>query len=602
MKKILQSWLFQQCQFLSGSIRAVLLTVPPDEGLPEQTLFWPAHQHDHSVLLQDAEAALNNDQALVITRNTECEKNSDPVDTLTCPLHLKTRLLGAVAIEMTHRSQPMQQEAARQVQAGAKWLNIMIQLKNSAVKQLKTIAQQKSSAAKQQLVNLVDLVAVGLEHDQFRIAATEVANELAERFSCRQVSLGFLRFNRVRVEALSRSFRIERQSNQLQAIRDAMAEALDQRTTVVCPEGTYNAMQATRFHSQLAKENHGTAICTVPLIKNGKPVGAMLLERDAEKPFTAETVEQCEQISLLLGPVLETRRRDERPLPIKVLDSMRSGFTQLFGLSHLPLKIGLAFSVVLLIWLSQVSANFSISSDSVLEAQICRTVVAPQAGYIAAAHVRAGDWVREGDLLATLDDQDLRHEQRKWQSERAQLFKEYRKALAESDRAEVAILRAKQAQAQAQLKLVEQQLARAKLVAPFTGLVVKGDLNQSLGAPVKRGEVLYEVAPTNEYRVVLKVDDRDIGLVSLGQRGELKLSGIPDKSIDITIDRLTPVSATEEGRNYFRVEAVMSSHSDLMRPGMEGITKIEIGREKLLWIWTRRLVNWLRLFFWNRLA
>ena len=144
-------------------------------------------------------------------------------------------------------------------------------------------------------------------------------------------------------------------------------------------------------------------------------------------------------------------------------------------------------------------------------------------------------------------------------------------------------------------------MARATLVAPFSGLIVKGDLSQALGSPVTRGEVLYEVAPTDEYRVVLKVDDRDIGLVSLGQRGQLKLSGIPDQTIAITIDRLMPVSTTEEGRNYFRVEAVMDSHSDLMRPGMQGVAKIEIGREKLLWIWSRRLVDWLRLFIWNRM-
>jgi len=183
----------------------------------------------------------------------------------------------------------------------------------------------------------------------------------------------------------------------------------------------------------------------------------------------------------------------------------------------------------------------------------------------------------------------------------AQLLKEYRKAQAGSDRAEIAILKAKRAQAEAQLKLVEHQLARAKLIAPFSGMVVKGDLTQVLGSPVQRGEILYEVAPTSGYRVVMKVDDRDIGLVSLGQPGQLKLSGIPDRSVNITIDRLTPVSSTAEGRNYFRVEAVMDRHSDLMRPGMEGIAKIEIGREKLLWIWTRRLVDWLRLFAWNRL-
>jgi multidrug resistance efflux pump len=278
---------------------------------------------------------------------------------------------------------------------------------------------------------------------------------------------------------------------------------------------------------------------------------------------------------------------------------LQSGCVKLFGPRHLPLKVGAALCAMVLIWLSLATAPFRISSDSVLEAEIRRSVVAPQEGYIAAAHVRAGDLVQEGDLLATLDDQELRLEQRKFQSQRVQLLKEYRKALAGYDRAEVAILKAKRAQTEAQLSLVNQQLVRTTLFAPFSGLVVKGDLSQALGSPVTRGEVLYEVAPTDEYRLVMKVDDQDIGLVKLGQRGQLKLSGIPDLSIGVTIDHLTPVSTSENGRNYFRVEAVMDSHSDLMRPGMEGITKIEIGQEKLLWILTRRPINWLRIFAWN---
>ena len=587
MEKVLQTWLSHQCQMLPGSIQAVLLTGPSDEGPYDQALFWPDDRRDHSVLSGVAQAALRKRQAVVKTRSNEVEKTGEPLDALACPLFLSGRLFGVVAIEMTNRSQPMQQATVQQVQAGAKWLETMIQL--------------QGSTAKDQLVNLVELVAAGLEHEQFRVAATEVTNELAERFSCQRVSLGFLRYHRVRVEALSHSSRIDQHSNMVRAIRDAMGESLDQATIVVYPEESDDTLLVTRFHARLANVQHGAAICTLPLIKNGKPIGALLLERDADRPFTMETMMQCEQIGLLLGPVLETRRRDERPLPSKILESLQSGCVKLFGPRHLPLKVGVALGAVLLIWLSLASATFRISSDSVLEAEICRSVVAPQQGYIAAAHVRAGDLVREGDLLATLDDQELRLEQRKWQSQRSQLLKEHRKALAGLDRAEVAILNAKRAQAEAQLSLVEQQLARATLVAPFSGLIVKGDLSQALGSPVTRGEVLYEVAPTDEYRVVLKIDDRDIGLVSLGQQGQLKLSGIPDKSINITIDRLTPVSASEEGRNYFRVEAIMESHSDLMRPGMEGIAKIEIGREKLLWIWTRRLVDWLRLFVWNRM-
>jgi RND family efflux transporter MFP subunit len=587
MKKVLQTWLFHQCRMLSGSIHAVLLTGPPDEGPYNRALYWPDKQRDHSVLSRAAQEALRNKQAVIETGKNKVEKTGEPLDVLACPLFLNDRLFGVVAIEITSRSQPMQQATVKQVQVGAKWLETMIHL--------------HGSTAKEQLVNLVDLVAAGLEHEQFRVAATEVTNELAERFSCQRVSLGFLRYNRVRVEALSHSSRIDQHSNMVRAIRDAMSESLDQGATVVYPVVSDDTVLVTRFHAQLAKAQQGAAICTLPLIKNGKALGALLLERAADKPFTAETVEQCEQIGLLLGPVLETRRRDERPLPSKILESLRCWCAKLFGQRHLPLKVGVALSAVLLIWLSLASATFRISSDSVLEAEICRSVVAPQQGYIATAHVRAGDLVREGDVLATLDDQELRLEQRKWQSQLAQLLKEYRKALAGYDRAEVAILNAKRAQAAAQLRLVEHQLARVTLVAPFSGLIVKGDLSQALGSPVTRGEVLFEVAPTDEYRVVLKVDDRDIGLVSLEQRGQLKLSGIPDQSIAITIDQLMPVSANEGGHNYFRVEAVMDNHSDLMRPGMQGISKIEIGRKKLLWIWTRPLVDWLRLFVWNRL-
>ncbi len=587
MEKVLQTWLFHQCRMLSGSIHAVLLTGPPDEGPYNRALYWPDKQRDHSVLSRAAQEALRNKQAVIETGKNKVEKTGEPLDVLACPLFLNDRLFGVVAIEITSRSQPMQQATVQQVQVGAKWLETMIHL--------------HGSTAKEQLVNLVDLVAAGLEHEQFRVAATEVTNELAERFSCQRVSLGFLRYNRVRVEALSHSSRIDQHSNMVRAIRDAMSESLDQGATVVYPVVSDDTVLVTRFHAQLAKAQQGAAICTLPLIKNGKALGALLLERAADKPFTAETVEQCEQIGLLLGPVLETRRRDERPLPSKILESLRCWCAKLFGQRHLPLKVGVALSAVLLIWLSLASATFRISSDSVLEAEICRSVVAPQQGYIATAHVRAGDLVREGDVLATLDDQELRLEQRKWQSQLAQLLKEYRKALAGYDRAEVAILNAKRAQAAAQLRLVEHQLARVTLVAPFSGLIVKGDLSQALGSPVTRGEVLFEVAPTDEYRVVLKVDDRDIGLVSLEQRGQLKLSGIPDKSIAITIDQLMPVSANEGGHNYFRVEAVMDNHSDLMRPGMQGISKIEIGRKKLLWIWTRPLVDWLRLFVWNRL-
>jgi RND family efflux transporter MFP subunit len=584
MNKVFKPWFTQQCQALPGSRRAVLLTGPPDQGPYDHPLFWPEEQVEHSSLNRVIQASLSTKQSVVKTRNNAVEDTGEPLDAIACPVFFKEQLLGVFAIEMTNRSQLMQQTAVQQVQSGIKWLETMILM--------------NTSSAKEQLITLLDLLAAGLEHENFQVALTQVTTELAERFSCNQVSIGFLRYGRLHVEALSHSKHIDHQSNLVCTIRDAMTESVDQGISVAYPLDA-DATQITHFHKKLAELQKGTSICTVPLIKSKRIIGALLLERPLEKPFTKETIEQCEQIGLLLGPVLETRRRDERSLIFKIIDSFRTWLGKLFGPNHLPLKTATVLSVALILWLSLATGQLFISTDSALEASICRVVVAPQDGYIAVSHARAGDLVKEGDMLATLDDKDLRQEQRKWLSQRDQLMKEYRKALAGRDRAEVAIINAKRLQAEAQLRLVEQQLARTTLTAPFSGLVVKGDLSQSLGSPVERGEVLFEVAPTDEYRVILKVDDRDIGLISNGQQGKLRLSSIPDQLIEVQVDRITPVSSIEEGRNYFRVEAVLPKHSDLLRPGMEGVTRIEVGQEKLLWIWTRRLVEWLRLFTWN---
>jgi RND family efflux transporter MFP subunit len=586
-EKVLYAWLCNLCAMVAGSTRAVVMTGQPGLGPYNCALYWPDDESDAGALTRVAQFALHKKKAVVKLCNNIVDTTGEPLDALACPLYLKGKLIGAVAMELTHRSQQTLRATAHHLQAGARWLETLLQLSDST--------------AKQQLVQLVQLVATGLDHRQFKVAATQVANELADRLSCRRVCLGFKHANQIRVEALSHCTQIDPQSNLVRAIQDAMDEALDQGAVVVYPQETSTPTQATQFQSQLAKIDHGAAICTLPLVKNGKAVGALLLERDADKPFQADTVAQCEQIALLLGPVLETRRRDERSLAVKILESLRDGCARLVGPGYLSLKVAVGLTALLMLWLSLATGTFRVPCDAVLEAGVSTVIAAPQEGFIAEAYVRAGDLVRKGDRLASLDDHDLKLELLKWQSQLAQTQKEYRQAMARFDRAEIAILKAKKDQAEAQLNLVQLQKERAILLAPFDGMVIKGDLSQSLGSPVTQGQVLYELAPTGKYRIVLKVDERDIGLIAAGQKGQLKLSGIPDLTVTALIGRLTPVSVVEGGRNFFRAEAIMDHPSDLMRPGMEGVTKIEIGQHKLIWIWTRRIVNWLRLFFWKRL-
>ena len=218
---------------------------------------------------------------------------------------------------------------------------------------------------------------------------------------------------------------------------------------------------------------------------------------------------------------------------------------------------------------------------------------------VAETRVRAGDEVALGELLFRIDDRDLRLEYLKWSSQKEQIDRKLRDALAQHERSEVNILRAQLDQAKAQLSIVGEQIERTRVTAPFDGIIVAGDLSDRLGAPVERGQILFEVAPLNAYRVALQISESSISQIQVGQIGQLVLASKSNLSLPIRVDAITPVSTAADGKNSFRVDARLVETPDFLRPGMQGAARIEVEPRRLLWIWTHDLVDWLRLWVWS---
>jgi RND family efflux transporter MFP subunit len=253
----------------------------------------------------------------------------------------------------------------------------------------------------------------------------------------------------------------------------------------------------------------------------------------------------------------------------------------------------------LVVFFSLFTVDYRVSAPTSIEGEVQRAVAAPFNGYIKEAPVRPGDVVKEGDLLCLLDDRDLRLERLKWVIEKEQLTNQYHEAMAKRERAQIRITRAKIDQAEAQLALIEEQLGRTRVTAPFEGVIMSGDLSQSLGSPVERGQELFRVAPLDAYRVIVEVDERDINHIRVGQKSELVLPSMPGEGFPFVVEKITPVSLAKEGRNYFRVEAKMEKSSERLRPGMEGVGKVTVDRRKLIWVWTHTAVDWVRLQIWR---
>ena len=139
----------------------------------------------------------------------------------------------------------------------------------------------------------------------------------------------------------------------------------------------------------------------------------------------------------------------------------------------------------------------------------------------------------------------------------------------------------------------------AEVKAPFAGIVVEGDLEELLGAPVKKGDVLFKVALLEKMYAELKIDERDVHEVVEEASGEISFVSRPNLEFPIVVERVDPVAVTEEEGNVFLVRGVFSGEiAQWWRPGMSGVAKINVGKRNILWILTHRTIDFLRILLW----
>jgi multidrug efflux pump subunit AcrA (membrane-fusion protein) len=553
--------------------------------------FWPEGRRPRQHLAEAAERALQQRRAVVapVGPSVEGDLGARLRYDIAQPVESNGELYGVIALDVSPHSERDVQTVIRQLQWGAAWLEVG-RLRNDAA---------QAAVVRDRFKTVLDLLALTFGHERFTAAAVAFVTAVATRIGADRVTLGFLRGGRARVVAVSHTARFGRNSNVVRGIEQAMDEAIDQRALVVWPQPPDWRPQVARAHAEFSRQQGVAAICTAPLIEGERVLGALTVERPADQPFDAVAFDLIEVLAALAGPVLDRARRDDRWIGAKILDACRDSLGRLLGPRHVGLKVSVAVAAAVLIFVSVASGTFRVAANAVLEPVVRQALVAPFPGYIAEAPARAGDVLKPGAVLAALDDRELRLSRLKWLSQREQLTRQYQQAMAIRNAAAVVIFSAQIEQARAEIALLDYQLARTTITAPFPGIVVMGDLSQSLAAPVERGQVLFEIAPLDSYRVVLQVDEHDIAYVRVGQRGTLVLTGTPSESLPFAVEKITPVSTAREGHNYFRVEAKLDQHLDKLRPGMEGLGKVAIDQRLFIWIWTRQIVDWVRLQLWT---
>jgi biotin carboxyl carrier protein len=367
-----------------------------------------------------------------------------------------------------------------------------------------------------------------------------------------------------------------------------MAEALDHGLAACWPPvqpASAAGVDVLHFELQQLQRCVGGAIAVLPLGRPAGSVAAVCLERAADQPYSAAEMLRLDATLQLVGPALDWMQRAGRPWHRRALDALHAAYQRLREpeqrLRRRWVMVGAAAlaAVVLLPWTHEVGGRAE------LEGALQRVLATPVDGFVKTAHVRPGDRVAAGAPLLDLLEDDLNLERERWASQRAQHENACAAAMARTDRVGAATAMARVAEAQSQLALVDQHLGRSRLVAPFGGVVIAGDLSQSIGAPVRQGDTLITLASAEGYRVIVEVDEVDIARVQIGQSGRLSLGALPWRGEDIVVERIAPMARAVEGRNVFEFEARLQSPGRALRPGLLGRANLVVGHRPPLWAW-----------------
>ena len=418
---------------------------------------------------------------------------------------------------------------------------------------------------------------------------------VARHYQFDRVSLGWVRNKGVVVQAISQTVVARLATEAMAPCAAAMHEALDQEATVLWPTIPDSRPLIVFAHGQLARQTGAQALCTVLLATGGQCIALLTCERD-HGPIDQPLVDELQHLAAFVAPMLLLGHRAAHPMAdagerlkrlLPVGGSRR-------GLAAAAVAAGLAALVAL----AGIEVDSRVSAPARVEGAVQRVLTAPADGFLLRVAVRPGDTVKADQILVELDDRDLSIERLRWATDSEQEGRQATEALAREDRVQFAAHAAKAEQARAQLALVDAQLSRFKVSAPFDGIVLQGDLTRSLGAPVRSGDTLITVAPAGEYRVILEVDEYDIGRLAGGESGLVSLAASSGAQVPVRVTRVSPTSIVRDGRNVFEVEAQPLASDAALRPGFQGMGRIQAGQRSLWRIVAERPWLWLRQQLW----
>lgn len=221
-------------------------------------------------------------------------------------------------------------------------------------------------------------------------------------------------------------------------------------------------------------------------------------------------------------------------------------------------------------------------------------------GVVDRFYIQPNEQVSKDQLLLSLEEETLNNKLTVTRKTLGVAEAEYRKTAQQAmydmdSKAQVNILKSRTEQQQAEVRSMEDWLARINIKAPHAGIAIFSDVNDWIGKPVTIGE-----------RILMIADPGDVELeIQLPIADAIQLEAGAEVQFFLNIDPITPVSASLYFSAYqaevtpdevlaYRLKARFASANVLPRIGLKGTAKVFGSRVPFVYYLLRRPMATLR--------
>jgi RND family efflux transporter MFP subunit len=342
------------------------------------------------------------------------------------------------------------------------------------------------------------------------------------------------------------------------------------------------------------------AFYALPLIDDQGRLGVLAFE-SSDPDFL--TVAHLEIVKVLAGQATVALRNASlyREVPfINFLEPLLQRKKRFLAMEKRRQGLMIAIAVAVGLFLVLCPLPMRVSGDATVASARTAQVQAGVDGVVKNVNVREGDPVRQGAVLAELEDWNYRADVAGAQAKYSEAMATMNRALSQNDGTLAGTERVKVDYLKAELTRARERLDRTTIRSPFDGVVATPHVENSVGRRLMHGDTFAEIIETSQVTVDVAVPEDVATLVQSDEQASIKLESFPLHTFRGDVTVISPRSQVESEQRFFIARVNVSNQDGTIRPGMQGHGKVFVGwhpagyvlfRGSAMWLWGK-LWSW----------